>query len=227
MRLVDREFLLSHPEFHEKNLEFVIRILLKNDYPLNFIFEVMTDRIKSLVNKKTFKQNKTPQEINETKTAKWFTIPYMGNFSEKFKKIIVGTKLKLAYHSFNKLNKFIKVQKDSLSNLQKKNVVYKICCNDCNASYVGQTGRLLKTRIAEHRNHTRWNAPSVSVTANHVMHHNHDIDWNNVAVPNVEKYYHKRLVSEMLHIKRQRNVLNLQTDTNCLDRGYTSIFNYL
>jgi len=53
-------------------------------------------------------------------------------------------KLKLAYHSLNKLNKFIKVQKDPLSNLQKKNVVYKICCNDCDASYVGQTGRLLK-----------------------------------------------------------------------------------
>jgi len=67
MGLVDRAFLLSHPEFHKKNLEFVIRILLNNDYPLNFIFKVMTNRIKSLVNKKTFKHNKTPQEINETK----------------------------------------------------------------------------------------------------------------------------------------------------------------
>jgi len=56
----------------------------------------MTDKIKSLVNKKTFKQNKTPQEINKTKTAKWFTIPYVGNFSEKFKKVIVGTKTEIS-----------------------------------------------------------------------------------------------------------------------------------
>jgi len=174
--LVNRAFLLSYPEFHEKNLEFVITILFNNDYTLIFIFKVMTDRIKSLVNKKTFKQNKTSQETNETKTTKWFTILYKGNFFEKFKGVIVGTKLKLAYHSLNKLNKFIKVQKDPLSNLQKKNVVYKICCNDCDASYVGQTGRLLKTRVVEHRNYARRNVPSISTIAD-VIHHNHDIDW--------------------------------------------------
>jgi len=186
----------------------------------------MTDRIKSLVNKKTFKQNKTPQETNEIETTKWFTIQYVSNFSERFRRVIVGTRLKLAYHSLNKLNKFIKVQKDPLSNLQKKNVVYKICCSDCDAFYVGQTGRLLKTRVAEHRNHSRRNAPSVSVIAN-VMHRSHEMNWNNVEVLVVEKFYHKLLISEMLYIKRQRNGLNLQTDTDCLNRGYTSIFNYL
>jgi len=86
----------------------------------------MTDRIKSLVNKKTFKQNKSSQETVETRTIKWFTIPYVGNFSERFKRVIVSTRLRLAYHSFNKLKKFIKIQKDLLPNLQKKNVVYKI-----------------------------------------------------------------------------------------------------
>jgi len=50
-------------------------------------------------------------------------------------------------------------------------------------------------RVAEHRNHIRQNSPSVSIITNHVMHHNHDIDWNNVEVLDVEKYYHKRLVS--------------------------------
>jgi len=30
--------------------------------------------------------------------------------------------------------------------------VYKINCNDCSASYVGQTKRQLGTRINEHRN---------------------------------------------------------------------------
>jgi len=227
MGLVDRAFSLSHPEFHKKNLDLVIRILLDNDYPLKFIFKVMTDRIKSLVNKKTLKQNKTPQEIIDTRTEKWFTVPYVSNFSEKLKKVVVGTRLKLAYRSLNKLDKFIKVQKDPLSNLQKKNVVYKIYCNDCDASYVGQMGRLLKTRVGEHKNHIRRNTPSVSVITDHMVHHDHNMDWNNVEILDVEKFYHKRLVSEMLHIKRQKNGLNLQTDTDCLDRGYTSIFNYL
>jgi len=49
--LIDRFFLLSHPEFHKKNLEHVIKILLNNDYPLYFIFNTIFKSIKQLVNK--------------------------------------------------------------------------------------------------------------------------------------------------------------------------------
>jgi len=52
LSLVDRAFLFSHPEFHQKNLEFVIKTLINNDYPLNVIFKVITDRVKSLINRK-------------------------------------------------------------------------------------------------------------------------------------------------------------------------------
>jgi len=52
----------------------------------------------------------------------------------------------------NKLDGIIKSQKDVLSHGCKKNVVYKICCKSCNASYVEQKERKLKARIAEHRN---------------------------------------------------------------------------
>jgi len=34
-----------------------------------------------------------------------------------------------------------------------KNIVYEIQCRDYDATYVGQTRRLLKTRTKEHRNH--------------------------------------------------------------------------
>jgi len=39
--------------------------------------------------------------------------------------------------------------------LSNKDVVYKLCCKNCDASYVGQTSRQLKTRISEHRNHRK------------------------------------------------------------------------
>jgi len=50
--LVDRFFLLSHLEFHKKNIKHVIQILLDSDYPLQFIFNTILKRIKHLVNKK-------------------------------------------------------------------------------------------------------------------------------------------------------------------------------
>jgi len=227
LSLIDRAFLLSHPEFHKKNFEFVIRTLLNNDYPIDFIFHVMSDRLKSLTHKKTFRQMNTSTNESDIDKIKWFTIPYVNSLSKKFNMVTVGTKFKLVYRSLNKLNSLIKVLKDPLPNTQKKNVVYKICCKDCDASYVGQTGRLLKTRVSEHLNHIRRNTTTPSVITDHRMHLNHDFDWNKVMVLDTERFYHKRLISEMIYIKRQNNGLNLQRDTEGLDHGYSSLFHYL
>ncbi|KYN27975.1 hypothetical protein ALC57_02611 [Trachymyrmex cornetzi] len=57
MDMVDRAFLLSAPKYHRKNLIFVIETLLMNDYPLDFIFKTINERLKSLLYKKTLKQS--------------------------------------------------------------------------------------------------------------------------------------------------------------------------
>jgi len=62
------------------------------------------------------------------------------------------------------MNKFNKIHKDVLPNESKKNVVYQISCKDCD---VGQTGRKLKTRIAEHRNHINRNTSVQLVITDH------------------------------------------------------------
>jgi len=49
------------------------------------------------------------------------------------------------------LRRIIKAQKDTLSSGFNKNIVYKLPCKDCDATYVGQTKRKLNTRISEHR----------------------------------------------------------------------------
>jgi len=61
------------------------------------------------------------------------------------------------------MDKFIKVHKDILLTLSRPNVVYKINCSNCNASYVGQIKRILNTRVGEHRNHIRRNSTQSSV----------------------------------------------------------------
>ena len=65
------------------------------------------------------------------------------------------------------MNKFIKVHKNVLPIESKKNIVYQISYKDCNATYVRQTGRKLKTRISEHKNHINRNTtPPIS---NHII----------------------------------------------------------
>jgi len=147
---------------------------------------------------------------------------YIKSISEKFKNIINGTVSRVSFYSMNKLSRLIKAQKDSLSKSSNMNVIYKINCKDCDASYVGQTGRQLKTRISEHKNHINRNTSAHSVITEHRLHRSHDFDWERVEILNVERNFNKRVVSEMINIKCQKNGINLQTDTESLDCAYFS-----
>ena len=66
-------------------------------------------------------------------------------------------------------------------NESKKNVVYQISCKDCDAIYVRQTGRKLKIRIAENRNHINRITPQ-SVITGHRLHHDYEFDWTNIKI---------------------------------------------
>jgi len=50
--------LLSQHEYHKKNLTFVIETLLNNNYPIDFIFNTINERLKSLLSNKTLKQKR-------------------------------------------------------------------------------------------------------------------------------------------------------------------------
>jgi len=53
-------------------------------------------------------------------------LPYVSYFSKKFNNISKKVDAKLAFINYNKLSRFIKVQKDVLSMDLKKNILYKI-----------------------------------------------------------------------------------------------------
>jgi len=143
--------------------------------------------------------------------------------------MILAKLIGLRYHiySLNKLDGIIKAQKDRLPDFSKKNVVYKISCNDCDATYVGQTKRKLNTRITEHRNQINSKSSHKTVITEHRLRYNHEFDWTNVEILDKETFYWKRIISEMLNIQLQKNALNCQTDTEYLDKTYTAILNKL
>jgi len=107
--MIDRAFLLSYPKYHPKNLNFIIETFLENGYPLNFIFETISSRLKKSFNNKTKKQNF--ENLNDEGNRGWFLIPFIPKLTEKFKNML---KTKLAFFSLHKLGSIIKVQKDPL-----------------------------------------------------------------------------------------------------------------
>jgi len=223
--LIDRVIMLSHPEFHKKNFDLIIKVLIDNGYPLKLIF---TNIKKRLLQKFAHQDPYVPKQSNNSDNHSiepYFTVPYILPIAKKFMQYFKNISFcKLAFTCYNKLNKYIKVHKDPLPLTSRPNVVYKINCQDCEASYVGQTKRTLNTRIGEHRNHIRRNSPQSSVITDHRLEFNHEFDWNNVEVLDEEKNYNKRLISEMIHIKRQRKSINLKKDTELLHPIYNELF---
>ncbi|XP_029674258.1 uncharacterized protein LOC115242254 [Formica exsecta] len=224
MGLVDRAILLSHPRFQQKNLELVIKILLENGYPLSLIFKVLYRRLKKIFfNKRTTITNECDSNGDDNDDRKmFFSIPFIAGVSEQLKHVVRDQNVILSYTALNKLHSTIKVHKDPLQRQSRMNIVYKISCKDCDASYVGQTGRSLKTRINEHRNHITRNTSQLSVITDHRL-MNHEFDWENVEILDEESILNKRLISEMLFIRHQKNSLNRQTDTEYLHHAYTLI----
>jgi len=229
--LIDRAFLLSHSSYYQKNIEFVVELFLENGYSLNLIFEKINSRIKTLIyNNRNFyfnnnldKNNNSSDDMNK----KVMFIPYIKKISESVTAIIDKSKYITGFRVLNNLGRFIKIHKDSNNLFNNNNVVYKISCRDCNASYVGQTKRQLKTRIKEHCNNYKLLSSNPSVVTEHMLNHSHSFDWTNVKILNTEADYCKRLVSEMLHIKEQSNGLNAQKDTELLDNSYFEILDML
>jgi len=122
----------------------------------HFIFHTWFYRLKKHLFKSDSLANNT-QVINTNDPITYFTIPYVPSISERFKHIVKDLDVRLSYYSINKMKSFIRVHKDSLPSSNSINVIYKLNCIDCDASYVGQTSRQLHTRINEHRSHIRRN----------------------------------------------------------------------
>jgi len=132
----------------------------------------------------------------------------------------------MAFTIPNTLSIFIKTGKDKIERSSRCNVVYRIDCKDCGASYVDQTKRRLITRIKKHKNDINKRSGIPSVISTHRL-QNHEFEWSSVHILDSESAWYRRIISEMLHIKTQSNGLNKQSDTEMLSDSYNLIIQKL
>jgi len=224
LSLFDRTLLLSHPMFHLKNIKEFVEILLQNGYPLELIFSTINNRIRKFITGGINERDKII-ESDSTLEKRWFTVPYMKGISESFKNITKKYDFNLAYTTTNSLQKYIKTGKDCLNLASCCGVVYKINCQDCDVSYVGQTKRSLKTRVKEHDMDLKKSSGPLSVISDHRLSFNHDFAGTQIL--DRESSWYKRSVSEMIHIKRQHHGINKQIDTELLPEIYFPIIRNL
>jgi len=161
------------------------------------------------------------------KQKKYFIVPYIRTISKITATLINKSSFTVGYRCLNKINNIIKVHKDRTEHNCKSNIVYKIHCQNCEASYVGQTKQQLKTRIKEHFNNIKLDETRHSVISQHILNHNHSFNWKDIKILDSEPNYNKRLISKMLHIKKQAHRINLKIDTKYLDESYFNLLDTL
>ena len=90
-------------------------------------------------------------------------------------------------------------------------------CRDCNAVYVGETGRSVRTRKREHVDAVKTFNTKKSALSQHVMDFDHRIDWDNVKILKSESHAYRRRVAESFLINRKAcscNVINRNDGAN-------------
>lgn len=90
------------------------------------------------------------------------------------------------------------------------NVVYKIPCGGCDASYVGQTERWIKTRMSEHDKNVNRKATEHTALTEHKVELDHQFKYDEVKIFAKEKSKRKRLIHEMCHIVKEETSINLR-----------------
>ena len=83
-------------------------------------------------------------------SPKWCRIPFLGNLSLKVQRLLPKEKIRPAFYNHRTLRSILGSPKDQ-EIPEERSGVYRLNCNDCDAIYIGQTGRSFSTRAAEHQ----------------------------------------------------------------------------
>ena len=117
--------------------------------------------------------------------------------------------------------------------------VYMIDCKSCDQKYIGETKRLLKTRVKEHREEverldtgrifTRGASQEVkdtlhkSAITDHVMQLNHVMDWDSAKLVEKEADWTVRGIKEAINIRKTPSNMNRDQGRYMLSHLYNDL----
>ena len=70
-------------------------------------------------------------------------LPYVRRVSEAIRRVLTRLQIRVCYKSQANPRSLFPSPKDHPTTTQMSSVVYKVPCSKCQASYIGQTGRIL------------------------------------------------------------------------------------
>ena len=113
----------------------------------------------------------------------------------------------VAHKPVTTLRQLLTNVKDKDEPNDRQGAVCKIKCCDCQATYIGETGRNLNTRLTEHKRATR-NGDLNNNIAEHHLQTNHRIDWDSAECVIYSTDYYQRLTLESWFTNLEQTPLN-------------------
>ena len=153
-------------------------------------------------------RNSEPNATNTNATpVTTATIPYIKGTSETIARILQPYNIRVAHKPITTLLQLLTNVKDKDEPSDRRGAVYKIKCCDCQATYIGETGRNLNVRLTEHKRATR-NGDINNHIAEHHLKTNHRIDWDSAECVTYSTDYYQRITLESWFTNLEQTPLN-------------------
>nr|VZI50854.1 unnamed protein product [Spirometra erinaceieuropaei] len=140
----------NEPEDKIGGLQYLRRVFKANGCPRNF------------VNRCIRKMDERP---NRTDTKVWRALPYVKKVSVAVGRLLAPLGVGVTHRPEATIRRQLMKPKDPLPRQETSAVVYRIWCSCGQSNYIGETGRQLRARMAEHAAVVRRNDASSQVAA--------------------------------------------------------------
>ena len=175
--------------------KYLERVFIKNNYNADFIRRNIY---------RPTEADATNQNPTHVTTV---TIPYIKGTSETISRILQPYNIRVAHKPTTTLRHLLTNVKDRDEPNNRQGTVYKIKCSDCEASYIGETGKNLNTRPTEHKRATRNGDVNNHIAVHHQL-TNHNIDWDSAQCLTYSTNYFQRLTLESWYTILEQTPLN-------------------
>ncbi|XP_072039787.1 uncharacterized protein [Amphiura filiformis] len=214
--LLDRmDKIVTEPEDRQKEKDNIKKALKMCGYP-----EWTVESVKKKIRDKPAKSSKTKTKDPSQQTKGLVVIPYVEGVAERANRVFRKHNIATAMKPNTSLRKLLVHPKDKIDSLDKTDCIYEIPCQNCDSTYVGETGRKLNTRLKEHqketeklerskKNFTRQTRKesvteqSKSAIADHAIQQNHVINWDDTKVLQKECDASTRFIRESIWIRKR------------------------
>ncbi len=182
--LIDRAVAFTNPNDRPERLRKVRELMKDNGYPNDFVEGLITTRVHRFYNSVTMKTQKPENQ-------RYVSAPYVPGLSERIKKSLKKYDILLSTKTINKVNNVFTRTKYKIATPNKSKVVYRVKCQDCHGTYVGNTKQRTSKRMYQHELDIKnKKKEKSSMLTQHALANNHKFNTDKLEIlEHVDKYW--------------------------------------